>query len=370
MVLKDGKIVEQGTHRELLAKDGVFAEMWANQISAEDPALSITDASMTKKEEDAIVGYDVNTTATVQPSRIHAADVIDDNDSQKLVDLEQNDDEGVKDSNRDGAPVLVNNEISSESAATEAFHQAPGIHTEELAPINTLEESNTNTLLAPTSYAAVTAVPPADKSAVVQQVPGVQPIPNTKVIPNAPIAFPTTGYDTASQRTASVADVSVTASVEGGGAGAQTTRPTSPPPGPSVTFGAGVNTPPRGGTPDQGGSGSEPSKRKRISSQNFQRFARRISIGQMMGPKRSGSSNSVQTGSGNTAAPVKSDEGLSGGRISIGDRTRSESRMSVGRGESPASSVIGVGDEDSKKAKKEKDKDKDKKRKGSTSTGK
>ncbi|KAG2072290.1 hypothetical protein BDR04DRAFT_1153542 [Suillus decipiens] len=38
MVLKDGRIVEQGSHKELLELDGLFASMWADQISAsEDP---------------------------------------------------------------------------------------------------------------------------------------------------------------------------------------------------------------------------------------------------------------------------------------------------------------------------------------------
>ena len=42
MVLKDGQIVEQGSHKELLAQDGVFATMWADQISANgDPSVSI-----------------------------------------------------------------------------------------------------------------------------------------------------------------------------------------------------------------------------------------------------------------------------------------------------------------------------------------
>ncbi|KAG2125942.1 hypothetical protein DEU56DRAFT_823368 [Suillus clintonianus] len=38
MVLKDGRIVEQGSHRELLELNALFASMWADQISAsEDP---------------------------------------------------------------------------------------------------------------------------------------------------------------------------------------------------------------------------------------------------------------------------------------------------------------------------------------------
>lgn len=52
MVLKDGRIVEQGSHRELLELNSHFASMWADQISAsEDPKTS--------------AGYDVDDDAPV-----------------------------------------------------------------------------------------------------------------------------------------------------------------------------------------------------------------------------------------------------------------------------------------------------------------
>ncbi|KAF9007997.1 hypothetical protein BDQ17DRAFT_1455635 [Cyathus striatus] len=57
LVLKDGQIVEQGTHKELIARDGFFASMWADQVSAtEDPNASIAGTSI-KKEA---TGYDVD----------------------------------------------------------------------------------------------------------------------------------------------------------------------------------------------------------------------------------------------------------------------------------------------------------------------
>ncbi|KAG1724244.1 P-loop containing nucleoside triphosphate hydrolase protein [Suillus lakei] len=52
MILKDGRIVEQGSHGELLELNGLFASMWADQISAsEDPK--------------APAGYDVDDDAPV-----------------------------------------------------------------------------------------------------------------------------------------------------------------------------------------------------------------------------------------------------------------------------------------------------------------
>ena len=34
IVLEDGKIVEQGTHKELLKKDGAYKKLWSRQSGA------------------------------------------------------------------------------------------------------------------------------------------------------------------------------------------------------------------------------------------------------------------------------------------------------------------------------------------------
>lgn len=39
LVLKDGQIVEQGGHRELLEQNGIFAKMWADQVQVTDAEL-------------------------------------------------------------------------------------------------------------------------------------------------------------------------------------------------------------------------------------------------------------------------------------------------------------------------------------------
>ena len=55
LVLKDGQIVEQGSHKELLARGGVFATMWADQISSSgDPTGSLVDRSA---KNEAVSGY-------------------------------------------------------------------------------------------------------------------------------------------------------------------------------------------------------------------------------------------------------------------------------------------------------------------------
>ena len=40
VVLKDGKVAEQGTHDQLLAKNGVYAEMWNMQLHSTSAATS------------------------------------------------------------------------------------------------------------------------------------------------------------------------------------------------------------------------------------------------------------------------------------------------------------------------------------------
>ena len=40
-MLKDGEIIESGSHKSLLAADGVFAAMWAEQVSTENEGLRL-----------------------------------------------------------------------------------------------------------------------------------------------------------------------------------------------------------------------------------------------------------------------------------------------------------------------------------------
>ncbi|KAF8626834.1 hypothetical protein AX15_004665 [Amanita polypyramis BW_CC] len=185
LVLKDGQIVEQGSHKELLAHDGVFASMWADQVSsAEDVAASISEGG-SKKD-------------VVEPEWPRPIDS-DEVAGYQVADIQENGDQ----------------------------HERGGIAfpSSDAELVDAVE--NTDPVQFPTI--------PADQTR------------------NTPVAFPSSN-DTSSEH--------------------QATLSVSPSPTPVVTFDANLSSPPRTGTPDVD---SEP-KRKRISSQNFQRLARRISI--------------------------------------------------------------------------------------------
>lgn len=173
LVLKDGQIVEQGSHKELLAQDGVFAAMWADQISANgDPNVSIGS----KKE--AVSGY------------------------------------------------LEDEPAAEPNAATEEVPQ---------------EQSAPN---------VITVDTPEQIPGTLEPVEGDAPEPSEDK-PTAPLSFPTD--DTASQR----AGLARQATDASGG----------------IAF-ADSSPPSRTGTPDP----EAETKRKRISSQNLSRFARKMSL--------------------------------------------------------------------------------------------
>lgn len=197
LVLKDGQIVEQGSHKELLALDGVFASMWTSQTDSAsgDPAVSVHSA----KPEVSGYSADITKTATT-----------DDDD--------------------DVAPEVPTKIELLDSPAATAEEPEP----EGSAP--TADQAAETAFTFPSSE----LVPEPESSSKVQSEP--EP-------PASPVvAFPVSDDN-------------------------QSISHSVPPTPAGVTFEA-TSTPPRTGTPDPD---SEP-KRKRISSQNFQRLARRMSI--------------------------------------------------------------------------------------------
>jgi hypothetical protein len=274
LVLKDGQIVEQGSHKELLALDGIFASMWADQVSSDDPAHSIGDTSI-KKE---VPGY------TVEESEPLAA----------KPGWEQ-----------DAAPAIP--EPSEVMVSADDLDIVP----EPSLAVETLAEHEGQAEPVPVAFPKSETGEP-DSQPVVNDDTDV-PISS---LPTAaePLTFPATE------------DVS---SPPPGAVG-------SPGQGPIVTFGENVNTS-RTGTPDPE---SEP-KRKRISSQNFQRLARRISLT----TKRT-SSISILPGLKRDNSPRVSTEGVGEGSL---------------RTESPAGSIKSDADKGKKKKDKKEQKEKNKK---------
>ncbi len=289
LVLKDGQIIEQGTHKELLELNGVFAAMWADQISATG------EQAVDDGPREALNGYQMN-------------DVIPNSE-----------------------PAIVDNDAAPTQDTAELLAGASEAPVQETPPVQETLSEGTRPQAVPVldvpAAAAVAgtqvddtlmAFPSSNEAAVSDAVPSkVNPVafPTSD---SAPIAFPGTSSDeAASQKTPSTAQT------------------------PGITFAPEVGTPERTGSPDPD---AEP-KRKRISSQNFQRLARRISVT----TRRAGSISGIpilgnlrrDTSSASTSTPAQaSTDNDPGPRVAS---------------QSPAASIQSEPDKDRSK-KKEKDK--------------
>ncbi|KAG6862313.1 hypothetical protein C0995_016011 [Termitomyces sp. Mi166 len=269
VVLKDGQIVERGSHKELLALDGIFASMWADQVSASDDRTSLDERSI-KKE---VSGYVGESEAQVEheatPVQLQRPEVIPSVDA--LVDM-------PTDVSPTAEAVLVDlSGYPTPTAELVASQRGESIKHEELAPSS----------------------PPIHS-----------PIPITPI--TAPLAFPTTNELEQEPPESQLQPQS------------PPTEGVSTPQVPAVSFPAHLTTPPsRTGTPD---TDSEP-KRKRISSQNFQRLARKISL-----TTRRQSSSSIIPG-------ISSIPGLKRESPRVSTDDSSQRAESSQRNESPAGSI-------------------------------
>ena len=243
LVLKDGQVIERGTHSELIALDGSFAAMWADQVSSSDAASSH------KKEP--VTGYSVG----------------QDEDADTKAETEGATEE---------TPVVAQEPAAEEApAVTEEAAPAPFPVTEEATP-------------APVSFptteeAAAPEAPEADKAAPVSfptseetAAPVAFPSEDAPVTP--PVAFPTSESGTPFAFPSSESPVPAPVSFPGGGeeTASQNTPSLADRAGtPGVTF-QNVPTPPRTGTPDM--NQDDGKRRRTLSTQGIQRLARRISI--------------------------------------------------------------------------------------------
>jgi hypothetical protein len=279
-VLKDGQIVEQGNHRQLLKLDGVFAAMWADQISA---AGGLNEA---------VSGYQID-------------DPIPINDQPVTEDI-------------DAAPTQDTAEPLAEASEAPVDQTGPAQDTvlEGTRPQASSDESaaaavaGTQVDAPPGSGGLLTS-----DSAPLQANPVAFPTSDS-----GPVAFPGTSDEAASQKAPSVTQA------------------------PGITFAREVGTPERTGTPDP----ESETKRKRISSQNFQRLARKISVttrraGSVSGIPILGNFRRDATPSASSSAPAQA---------------QTDNDVAKASSESPAASIQSETAKD-----KEKEKDKDKKEK-------
>jgi hypothetical protein len=303
LVLKDGQIYEQGNFKELMELNGLFASMWINQVSSsDDPVASIADNAI--KNE--ISGYIVDTAATEEIEETQVAA------SENVEELPE--------------------ETITEIIPSEVIELSPS-GPEEPAPA---EPIVTSPVPFPSEDVPAPEVPV--NSPLVQESNVSEPVIYSPTPISSPVAFPTSGDDQSDVQS----EVTPAPATETSAAPVVAPAPVRAPAG--VTFGTSVNSPPsRTGTPDPE---SEP-KRKRISSQNFQRLARRISLT----TRRPSSSNSIIP----SLPGFKRDQSP---RVSTDDANANSTAGPSNN--SPAASLTG---DDAKGKLKKKDK-KDKNRKG------
>lgn len=216
LVLKDGQIIESGNHKELLALDGTFATMWADQISANgDASASVSGQSLGKE---AVTGY------------------LEDQQAPSVAEAKaQDEDETAVPTDR-AASIIVDTPEAASIAPVEQSEPAPAVPVKD-SPLAFPSEPED-----PEPTASIPEPTPAAAS--------------------PPLAFPIS--DETASRPQSVRN------------------PTQPG---GVTFGETLNSPPsRGEIPDPGSE----QRRKRISSQNLQKFARKMSLA----TRRAGSNTS------------------------------------------------------------------------------
>jgi hypothetical protein len=287
-VLKDGQVIEQGNHKQLLKLNGVFAAMWADQINAAG-GLSET-----------VSGYRID-------------DAIPFTDEPVTGDI-------------DAAPTQDTAEPLAEASEAPVGETAPA---QDTVLGGTRPQG---ALLSDGSAAVAVAGTQVDDT----PASGGLPTSDSALSKASPVAFPTSDS----------APVAFPGSTSGEAASQKASSVTQ---APGITFAKEVGTPERTGTPDP----ESETKRKRISSQNFQRLARRISL-----TTRRGSGSGIPI-----LGNLRRDASTSASSSTPAQAQAStDSDAPKASSESPAGSIQSEPDKDKDKDKAKKEKDKKKRR--------
>ncbi|KZS98398.1 hypothetical protein SISNIDRAFT_448616 [Sistotremastrum niveocremeum HHB9708] len=309
LVLKDGQIVESGSHSELLELNGIFASMWAKQITAEKH----TDVGSTKevatrylmeelpaKTETGLALEVPPSLPAVDPTPSLGPAPVDEAISAEVSEAKREVEEAaeIAESNvveeAAGVVVVAAEEPAQTETAQEPVPEDP-VPAPEEAQAEPESEPQSEPQPVPDPEPEVSAQPEPEPE---PEAPSAAPMPPpmtatyAEVVSSEPAVDSEAGHgeqtvETAAPSTEEQAAVDAPVAFPTSNVVAfpssQDDEPMTPvvvqpkPHAPGVTFGAGVDSPPSGsrtGTPDPD---ADP-KRKRISSQNFQKFARRISL--------------------------------------------------------------------------------------------
>ncbi|KAG9037208.1 hypothetical protein FRB95_006461 [Tulasnella sp. JGI-2019a] len=318
LVLKDGRIVESGSHDELVARNGEFATMWAKQVSKDDQHVGVLSAPV-EVPEAAEEGYVVADVKEAVEAPAPLPQVMPEADLNPFlapgpvimpwppteVDLQNGHAQGQYAASAKTGSAIPSKAPSKAPSVREAVTQ----DTDVKAMVAAAEASRASesTVVEETQANAPSEEPMAESpSGVAEDFPEEQvAAPATEVTqqPAAaappPVAFPTTSTPDPSPPPA--------APIGFPGSPSETSSQRKLPsaaPTPSISF---KPLDPPSGRPTASGTQTpaedkEP-KRKRISSQNFQRLARRLSLG----TRKNSSSNSIpqvvsQTSNGGEAS--------------------------------------------------------------------
>jgi len=265
-VLKDGEIIESGSHKSLLAADGVFAAMWAEQVSTENEGLRLDIPPNLPK---APSGYEVPLTAgpsaplditetpvgreailpTEPPGSALTAPESPSATAERRVDKEETQATA-------GEP-----DVAAQEPATQSGNVVPksGAVATEAGPVPAEAVPEPKPADDRPTYAAVAATEPASESAAIAFPPS----------PEAPVAFPSAAPVAFPSDNRSLVQEPGTVTPAPGDRGADTASVKSA----GVSFSPAAATTSRPQTPEVG------EKRKRTASQNLQRLARRMSLG-------------------------------------------------------------------------------------------